>query len=492
MSILSYLGSEIFEPTCDLPDVDSYNADKVCEEIACAIKAGKGIFIYGDYDMDGLCCSLIWRDALKDLGVEHPTLFRYGNRTHSIDTSIVRQLESLYQPLVIICDTGSSAGDRDVIGILESYGASVVVIDHHRYTGDDYRCRLIFNPTAEPEVLGGDPISGAYATLLIVKRLYERHFGRLLPYHLKVYALASMYSDVVDLSTKTGRTLYNSVALSIGQNPPIFSEFNKWGYVNGRRFFSYTLAPKVNACFRSERFDLLNSLLTCTDRYAIRDIVDGILDVHSNSIADVKLMVKKFSRERFGDVVLCVAQESSYPRIENYTGLIAVKIAEEEHSAVVVVVRKDNLYRGSYRDYFNRPMLDVFKLFCEADGHGQAFGLRFHDYIDFRKNLSLLGERMNVAPNVSNLTLASNLLESGDDLDAIALYNEYMTTSPRLLLSHVATNTSIRRSTRWNKFYDVGLPDGFIVKTRRPILDGTPMLIEPCLTRGVECMEVDK
>lgn len=414
---------------------------------------------------------------------------------HSLDPHIISQIARTKCRLVIICDTGSSAKDREILALLRVHGYTTVVIDHHNWEGDytaSTERGLIFNSHEERELLRGHEVSGAYASLLVASYLCEKYFSHSLSYNAMVYALASMYADCVDMSTPPGRALYNTVTVLKMPGPQLLSAMNKYNYRYSKRFFSWIVNPKINACFRTEQFGPVNRALTFKDRYEIQSIVGEFQAVHSESVRLVDAFTPLFQRERFGNIVLCTHKSTVETRalhIRNFSGRVAQKIANEEKAMTIAVIKTNSIYEGSYRDYFQRNMLKTFKLFCNADGHGPAFGLSFNSYDYIVRHLKHLADILSAGDISQDILLSSNLVKTKEDVNALALYNEYMNTNPRVIINHRCPYVRLLRSTQYRKTYDVGLP--YHVSSTLPLLDGMGIQLDPCLTSGVElrCLE---
>lgn len=497
MSVLEFLDSEMFTSPYnnEIPLISNERVDAICEELSYVVNTGEQVFVYGDCDMDGFCAAMIWKEVFSLLHAPAPAMFNYVRRNHSLDASIVEQVRAAGTRVVIICDTGSSIEDRRILNLLQMEGYQTIVIDHHVYQGDyfaDARTRLMFNAYEELTALSNCEISGAYASLIVAKVLCEKFMKSALAYNAKVFALASMYSDVVDMSSPVARALYNSVASARAEGPQMFRELNQWNYLIGRRLFSYIIVPKVNGCFRSERFGLLNQALLAADRYKMHDVCEHMAATHDEVRKLTIGFVPQFERTRIGDIVLCVHEVTEKTRmlhIRNYTGVVAAKIAEEELTAVIVVVKDANGYEGSFRDYYNRKLLSTFNLFCQAGGHPQAFGLSFPDIDEFIRHLRFIGDKLSSNFEKPFVTLDSGMIEAESDLDALALYNEYMNVKPSIVVSHTCRNTKLIRKTAYNKYYTVGLPGNVEVMTTRFLSDNDTVLLEPAICRGVELRE---
>lgn len=496
MSVLEYIDSSVFNPVFqnDIPLVPSPRIEAICKELSFAIRNNEEIFIYGDYDMDGFCSVMVWKEVLTSLSCPSPVVFNYRARTHSIDLDILEQVCATRARVILICDTGSSLEDKQILSLLASAGRTTVVIDHHVYMGDyKVECshRLVFNSYEEKALLGGE-VSGAYASLLVAKVLCEKFMSAVVPFSAKVYALGSMYSDSVDMSTDIARALYNTVAIAKAKGPQFLHQLNQWNYLYGRRFFSYIVAPKVNGCFRMERLELLNRVLQVNDRFRMQSVCTELVSMHEEARKLTAILSKEFTREYHGNIVLCIHETSETTRslhVRNFTGVIATRIAAEEHSLVVVVVKDSRHYEGSVRDYYGRSVLNSFRLICEAGGHDAAFGISFADLAEFRRRIDLLSRHLAEDYTKSYVTLNSGLIESEADINALALYNEYMNVLPSVEIAHTCRNVRLLRSTSYNYYYSVGLPTEIPLMTKRPLIDGSTILIEPTICRGVELRE---
>lgn len=488
--VLDYLDYSVFTPVCkgDLPDVKSPNAQECAREIKRAMDRNQPIFVYGDYDGDGMFSMLVFKEVLYSLKYKKVKFFQYKKRTHAIDPEILQQAAGF--PLVVICDTGSSLEDKNVLALLELQKSRVVVIDHHqcgsRYVGASGNVRF-YNAYEESHLLGGK-ICGAYAALLVAKYLCEELCGNQLSLPARVYALAAMYADQMDMSTPPARALYNNVSKYDQEGPALVAILNEWGYKPTRRLFSFIIAPKINACFRSEKFQPLNAIVAAPDRFSVQSAVKKLKDVHNSVSKLVEPWANSFTCENFGQITLATVEptlEMVSMHIRNFTGLIANYLANRDKCAVITVVNENNYYRGSYRDFFDRPLLDDCALFMtKAGGHPPAFGLEFTDIENVRRHLRILSDKMQRSVSSEQLTISSSLVTTMEEVSTLALYNEYMTTRPKANIKHTCRNVKCIRSTNYSKLFKVGLPAP--VKSKRTIVEGEPILVEPCLTSRIE------
>ena len=107
------------------------NMEKAVDRILSAIKKNERIIIFGDYDADGVCASVIFHEFFKKVGFENfhvhipdRHLDGYGLTLESID-----EFKKQEAKLIITLDCGIT--DYDEIEKANKSGIDTVVIDHH-------------------------------------------------------------------------------------------------------------------------------------------------------------------------------------------------------------------------------------------------------------------------------------------------------------------------------------------------------------------------
>ena len=498
MSILeTYLDCEVFQPAnTEIPCIRTKSIQAICNELQYALITGARIMLYGDYDADGLFSMLVWKEVFDCIGYSNYFLYQYTRRTQHISHFLLPQAIQGKAEYVIICDTGCSIEDQNVITTLREQGMIVIVIDHHSSKYDYYILQKeinAFNSYEERDELNGEDVSGAYAALLVANVLCTDYIHKPLSNNAKCYALASMYSDMVDLSSKVGIALYNNVVIQKLTMPSFMRAFNRYNYRIGKRFFQYIFCPPLNVCFRSETFDDLNFLLSQKVIYKNEERVDRILELHHFYSKLTSSYALRFQQERFGNLLYCVynlQENEPFLQIRNFSGLIANSIASSENCAVVVLIKMKNSYQGSFRDPYQRDFLSFFELFCHAGGHPPAFGISVPlDKIDFfKKNLKEMGARAQRKTSGKYIYLPSKHIKTLTDIRVVALYNEYMNTKKSVVLKMTCNKVSLKRATAIYKYYNVGLPlDATCVS---PLVIGSKILLEPCICKDIQLKEV--
>ena len=92
---------------------------------------GEKVFVFGDYDLDGMTAVTLMTRALAELGMQSD--WRLPNRFgdgYGLSSSAVEEMSQAGARYVITVDTGITANAE--IALAKKLGMSVLVIDHHQ------------------------------------------------------------------------------------------------------------------------------------------------------------------------------------------------------------------------------------------------------------------------------------------------------------------------------------------------------------------------
>ncbi|WP_304427905.1 DHH family phosphoesterase [uncultured Clostridium sp.] len=428
------------------------NEDKVLKVLEHCIKLNAKTLIYGDYDLDGLMSLMIVKDTFKYLGHTNYYMFRYMNRTHSLDRMAVAQAISGRFKYMIICDTASS--DLYSIKRLLSAGITPIIIDHHvtDLNYDDYPegCYIINSITNGR--LGGTKLkTSAGALSFIIMDNLIKHLGKE-PYELlSAYATVSLYSDCMDMSDSYNRGIYYRASDLYRHELPdhIIHFMNEYVSFN-RRFIEFHFAPKINAIFRSENFRLINNyfLAENLDMHKIETILKQIDVLHSESKELVTIAADIIEYRNLDNFIIgnlsSVDSDINIKenKLYNYTGLVANILAGRFGKTAVVYCNTDTgTLKGSVRDIQSRDYLSVFKQFCKAGGHNSAFGINmsYFEFENFIDSIERIDKRFSLEsiPNEPIIIKHERVTPDPRLITDMASYNEFSGSStPVAFIKH--------------------------------------------------------
>ena len=143
------------------PDPSSFqDMDKAAELTLHALKAGKQIVCFADYDVDGGTASAIltryFRAWGQELGLYVPDRLTEG---YGPSPEAFEHLKSIGTELVITVDCGAAA--NEALARAAEIELPVIVLDHHLMQGEPPACAALVNPNRPDDTSGQGHLAGA-------------------------------------------------------------------------------------------------------------------------------------------------------------------------------------------------------------------------------------------------------------------------------------------------------------------------------------------
>ena len=119
--------------------------DKALDRIKEALLNKEKVVIYGDYDVDGVCSTVILLDCLKKLGLEAnyyvPDRFSEG---YGLNPQAIRELAEQGYNLIISVDCGITSVVE--VELAKELGLDVIITDHHTPGEELPQAEAVINP----------------------------------------------------------------------------------------------------------------------------------------------------------------------------------------------------------------------------------------------------------------------------------------------------------------------------------------------------------
>ena len=274
----------------ELPGVTAA-VDKMIE----AVKCGRRIVVFGDYDCDGVCATAIMALALKAIGANVDTFLpkRLDEGYGMSDESVVRMLGDFPGvELVVTVDNGINSISQ--IAELRSEGIETIVTDHHLPSVNMFGQILLPNAVAivNPKVAAPEHLQelcGASVAFLIANALTEAATA------CGLYSGPKIGGPLLILA---GLATVTDVMPIVGQNRILVAEslkrFHTWAplglkelYARASRStapvlttkdYGFLIGPRINAAGRVASGEESLELVLTDDREIAREaarIVDG-------------------------------------------------------------------------------------------------------------------------------------------------------------------------------------------------------------------------
>lgn len=364
-----------------------YDTQSAAEQITEAVKAGKKIFVYGDYDVDGVCATaILWqfmhRDVKADCLPYIPSRFDtgYGLTAQSLDHLVEQGAE-----LIITVDCGIR--DVELIKEYQKKGIDFIVTDHHQFSVNEK------GETQLPDVTIVHPRhpKQQYPQAEICATTVAWKLAQAIANKLEISYDQMRDIDLVALATSCDMMPLlseNRLVVSLGlqkirqkPNLGIVKLYQVAGIKleNAQAYhLGFVLGPRLNAAGRLESaMTALRLLCTQNPTQALelameldqlnkqrQDLTQNYLD-----IAEQQIIANLDNRILF-------AYGDEWP--EGILGLVAGKLAEKFSRPVLVGSHSEGKIVGSARSieklHITNVLNDLQKYLLRYGGHAQAAG----------------------------------------------------------------------------------------------------------------------
>ena len=403
--LLEYYGiteSEYQELICPVSEMNfakGHSFEHISEAsnmVKDVIKNNGRIFIYGDYDADGIMGAsiLVKMFMYKNYEADYYIPNRYQDG-YGITLAKAQEIVEGGYSLVITVDNGISAFEP--IKYLSDHHIKVLVLDHHTPQEELPQADYIIHPEASH--FGEISSSGAFVAFMFSLE-YLGYFDK----YLSTLAAISVVSDMMPLKE------YNRRFLRLVFKNFQEKEFPSIDYLKENEPFDETtiglkISPKINAIGRMIDTNEINNLVeyfTTDDEDIILNYISWINETNENRKVisrDASNSVSNISLDSKCLVLLLDVKEG-------LLGLVANQLCSEHHVPAVVFTKEQNgeFLKGSCRAPEGFNVVDAFNqcsdILENSGGHALAGGcsLRQEDFERFKEKFSLICENTKIIP----------------------------------------------------------------------------------------------
>jgi single-stranded-DNA-specific exonuclease len=351
------------------------------QRIRAAIAAGKRICVHGDYDVDGICATVLAVLVLRELGAEvewHlPSRFDEG---YGVSGQTLERLAEDGCGLVLTVDCGITAVEE--VRRARELGLDVIVTDHHRPSEELPACPIVATRPSSypfPDLCGTG----------VVYKLGQALLGSdsdALRRHVDLVGLATI-ADVVPLIGENRSLAIAGLRTLARTQRPGLQALMRVAHVDPATVdaghVAFRLAPRINAAGRLGHPRAALELLLTEDADEARRLADRLDELNRD-------------RQAVEDKILraAVAQVEEWPEAtqrrrayvlwgedwhEGVIGIVASRLVERYHRPVVLIAGAETLWKGSGRSipsFDLHAALGACSQFLERfGGHRAAAGL---------------------------------------------------------------------------------------------------------------------
>jgi single-stranded-DNA-specific exonuclease len=365
--------------------------DKAVDIIIEAVGAKESIWIYGDYDVDGITSVAVLYLFLSALGTTPryyiPDRVKEG---YSLNPDAVRRIHAEGARLIITVDSGIS--NHHEIRLAKELGMRVIVSDHHEVGDSIPPADAVLNPKRPDCRYPFKDLAGVGITFCLAiavrKKLRETGLFSELP-NLKKYLDLVALGTVADIAPLKGQNRifvkHGLIALGEDIRPGITALREVAGLKKGTvdaTAVSFRLAPRLNASGRiGSAHDTVRLLIT--DDYA--EALGIARDLEANNqkrqrmeeaVLNEALSLLETDGHLKDRRSIVLAHEGWHPGV---VGIVASRLVDRYCRPVVLLTLRDGLARGSARSipafHLYQGLVDMGDLLVAFGGHKYAAGL---------------------------------------------------------------------------------------------------------------------
>jgi single-stranded-DNA-specific exonuclease len=445
--------------------------------LLAAVREGRRICVYGDYDVDGTTGTALLLQALRLVGAANVDFYvpHRLEEGYGLNVEALRQIAASGTQVVVTVDCGiASLVEADEARRL---GLALIVTDHHEFKDRLPASDVLVHPRLGNQAYPFGQLSGSAVAFKLAWALCQKVCGsekvtqRFRDYLLNAVALVALgtVADVVSLHDENRIFVLHGLNRLRQAPPPGLKALIEASGLNNKSSLraldvGYKLAPRINAVGRLGCARLVVELLTTTSPQRAVDLARYLDGQNAQRQALERRMLTE-ARELLAGAdldtapALVLASEAWHAGI---LGIVAARLAEMyARPALLIALRPDgagsSVGQGSGRSVPGFPLHEALKA-CEDHllahgGHQAAAGFKLRpECIDaFRESFfAYVERRFPTGPPLPRLVLDAEvplssltfgLLRDLDRLEPYGMHND----RPRFLAGDVQVVGSPRR-----------------------------------------------
>lgn len=405
---------EFLHPDYEAGLFDPYlfkDMEKAMKRLFEAVSSGQKVMIYGDYDADGVCSTVVLYQALIGLGLETEIYIPFRETEgYGLNQPVVDKIIREKFGLVITVDCG--VANFNEIKNLEEAGINVIILDHHEEPLTLPEAFALINPNVKSCGYPESRLCGAgvvFKFLQAIMKWQEKHDSPIkLPagfdkWLLDLVAVATV-GDIVPL-VRENRILvkYGLVVMKQSRNGGlqqlIESANNQRGKLDSE-FIGWRLVPRINAAGRIDHASAAFYLLTAKDQADIDKWIGMLEDnnkyrqqITESIMKQAESQLKELAEEQKSIIVI----GDKWP--VGVVGLVAGRLSDKYHRPTLAFHYEGDKFVASGRSIEEFDITAALKkcddLLLRYGGHPQACGLTIEGeekFEEFKKRFAAMAD----------------------------------------------------------------------------------------------------
>ena len=378
------------------------DVDRAVVRILQAKENKEEVWIYGDYDVDGITSTSLCYLALSEIGITPRYYIPLRDEGYGLNKEAMDYIKSQGGKVIITVDCGISAHPE--IEYANSLGLEIIVTDHHEINNGNPPAYAVINPKREDNQFPFKYMAGVGTAFMLIYALFDRLEKKEELYkYLDIVAIGTV-ADIVPLLeenrifTKFGMEQLNKshwlgISMLIKK---IFEDYKT------KKFNTYDIgfiiAPIFNAAGRLEDAKRAVELFIEKDHRVCSEIINELLNNNTERKEIQEMILEralfKIENEKlFEDSVLVVAEEGFHHGV---IGIVASKILDRYYKPTIIMEIKpdEGIATASCRSIEGFNMIEALntmkELFVKYGGHAGAagFSIKIENINEFSKRIN--------------------------------------------------------------------------------------------------------
>ena len=387
-----------------------YDVEIAVKIIREAIRKNINIWIYGDYDVDGITSTAVLYLALKELGAENVSYYiPIRDEGYGLNNDALKKIKDSGGELVITVDCGVTAFEE--IKFANSINLPVIITDHHNLQGKKVPEALaVINPKRIENEYTFESLAGVGTVFMLVLSLFESYGKKEEAFeYLDLVSIGTIADIVPLLSENRILTRFGLEKLPFTKNRglafllyKLFNSGENKGNNPKSEYSTYDvgfiIAPVFNAAGRLKDAKMVVKLLTSDNNREIEIIVKELINKNferkelQNRI--VEMIEKNIEKNKINEDFVIIDYSPEYHH--GIIGIAASKIVDTYYKPVIIMEVKEDegIAVGSCRSIEGFNILNALQsmpeLFVKFGGHSGAAGFTIPI-----KNIELFKRKIN-------------------------------------------------------------------------------------------------
>jgi single-stranded-DNA-specific exonuclease len=375
----------------ELPDYNNItNIQTGADIIESHLANGSDVYIFGDYDSDGVNSAYILGDAISNaiyvsdsestINIKLPERSEgYGLNMNWCKNLVKNKAKDI---LVITVDNGI-AQDKEVAYLLDN-GIDVLITDHHAPNGHTPQNVFIIDAFYNNDSIDNKGLCGAGVAFKLAMTLLERYdienFTELYYKYIIHVAIATI-TDSMPMTLDNIKYVYNGLQLlkdGYGSEAiNYYKEYNNNTDLTPKDI-AFGLGPQINSCGRMN-----NTLLALNYLFATDDDIEDLYNEISQMNDRRKNKTKKAIE--IAEEMIDLDKETiilELDDVEGIAGIIASNLSSKYNKCTIIFSRAGDVLIGSARSDGHVDFLQTLKIIAESNdsiiklgGHAGACGI---------------------------------------------------------------------------------------------------------------------